>query len=232
MIDLLETTEVERAEQHGPFRFPVQLVCRPRTEAFPDYRGYQGRIENGSVSIGDSIVVLPAGRKSSVKRIEFFHQELTRAVAGQSVTIHLEEDLDVSRGDLIAGITHAPTIVNELTATLCWFSEQPLEPSSRLLLRHGTQLVRARVQEILSRLDLHTLEPQAVSEVRMNDIATLNLQLQTPIAPDAHGRVRSGGSFILIDEISNSTVGAGLVLEPEYLAPHTPAAVKAAETMA
>jgi sulfate adenylyltransferase subunit 1 len=121
----------------------------------------------------------------------------------------------VSRGDLIAGAVGAPVRSRDLSATLCWFDERPLDPMSRLILRHGTREVRAKVSEILGRLDLEALESVPAQELRMNDIATVSLRLQQPIAADPHGWVRSGGCFILIDETTNATVAAGLVLDQE-----------------
>ena len=217
LMELLEAVELDPQEQHQPFRFPVQLVCRPRTEALIDYRGYQGLVESGRIQPGDAITVLPSGAQTKVRRIELFGQELSEAVAGQSVTLLLEDEVDISRGDLIAATAGAPVPTRSLSATLAWLGEKPLSATGRLVLRHGTREVRAKVGEVSSRLDLHTLEPIPVEDVVMNDIATVTLKLQGPIAPDPQTSLRSGGSFILIDEATNNTVAAGLVLEPEYL---------------
>ena len=217
LLEHLESVELEPEDQAAPFRFPVQRVCRPRTGAFPDYRGYQGRIESGRVAPGDAVVVLPSGTRTRIRRVESFDGDLPEGVAGQSVTLHLEQEVDVSRGDLLAGLEGAPAPTRELSATLCWLSERPLGLMNRLVLRHGTAEVRARVTEIGGRLDLHTLEPSPAAELVMNDIATVALRLQSPIAPDAHTQVRSGGAFILIDEATHATVAAGLVVMPENL---------------
>jgi sulfate adenylyltransferase subunit 1 len=211
----LEAVNLGTQDLEAPFRFPVQLVCRPRTEELLDYRGYQGRIESGSVAPGDAVTILPSGVRTRVKRVEFFGRDLDLAIVGQSVTLHLEDEVDVSRGDLIAGSAGTPIPIRDLNATLCWFSERPLDPMSRLGLRHGTREVRAKVTEILGRLDLQTLESVPAQELRMNDIATVSLRLQQPIAADPHDWVRSGGNFILIDEATNATVAAGLVLAQE-----------------
>ena len=217
LLELLETLDVDIEAWTRPFRFPVQLVCRPRTEAYPDYRGFMGRVESGRIKVGDAVTVLPRGIRTRVSGLECFGKRLDQAVAGQSVTLFLEDEVDVSRGDLIAGTAQAPAPTRDVVATLCWMGEGGLEASDRVLLRHGTATVRARVQEILGRLDLHTQEHLPASELKMNDIATVSLKLQQPIAPDAHRRVPSGGSFILIDETTHATVAAGLVLEPESL---------------
>ncbi len=215
LMAYLEAVNLGSQDLQAPFRFPVQLVCRPRTGELLDYRGYQGRIESGSVAPGDAVSILPSGVRTRVKRVEFFGRDLDRAIVGQSVTLHLEDEVDVSRGDLITGSAGAPVPARDLNATLCWFSERPLDPMSRLVLRHGTREVRAKVTEILGRLDLQALESVPAQELRMNDIATVSLRLQQPIAADPHDWVRSGGNFILIDEATNATVAAGLVLAQE-----------------
>jgi len=217
LMALLEGVELDASEQDLPFRFPVQLVCRPRTEELIDYRGYQGRVEAGRIRPGDEIAVLPSGKRSKVRRIELYGQELSEAVAGQSVTLLLADEVDISRGDLIAAATGAPIPTRSLTALVAWLGEKPLGSTARLVLRHGAREVKAKVGEISSRLDLGTLEPVAVEDVAMNDIATLTLKLQAPIAPDPYTVLRSGGSFVLIDETTHNTVAAGLVLEPEVL---------------
>ena len=215
LMAFLEAVELSAQDLQAPFRFPVQLVCRPRTEELIDYRGYQGRIESGSVAPGDAVSILPAGTRTKVLRVEFFGHDLDRAIVGQSVTLHLEDEVDVSRGDLIAGSVGAPAPSRDLNATLCWFDERPLDPMTRLILRHGTREVRAKVTDILGRLDLLALESVPAQELRMNDIATVRLRLQQPIAADPHDWVRSGGNFILIDEATHATVAAGLVLAQE-----------------
>ena len=215
LMALLEGVELGIEDLEAPFRFPVQLVCRPRSSSHPDYRGYQGRIESGSVARGDVVTILPSGTRTTVRSVELFGRDLDRGVVGQSVTLHLDDEVDISRGDLIAGAVGAPARSRDLNATLCWFDERPLDPMSRLVLRHGTREVRAKVTAILGRLDLQALESLPAEELRMNDIATVSLRLQQPIAADPHSWVRNGGTFILIDEATHATVAAGLVLAQE-----------------
>jgi sulfate adenylyltransferase subunit 1 len=215
LMALLEGVDLDPESHSAPFRFPVQLVCRPRTEGLRDYRGFMGRVESGQVSLGDAITVLPSGVKTRIAGIELLGRQLESAVSGQSVTLLLEDEVDISRGDLLAGSAAAPTPTREVMATVCWLSERPLDGSARLLLRHGTRTVRAKVNQILGRLDLQTQEHLPAQELQMNDIATVSLRLQQPISPDPYARVRSGGAFILVEETSNATVAAGLVLEPE-----------------
>ena len=203
---ILEAVELGQEAANGPFRFPVQLVCRPRTEAARDFRGYQGRVESGSVAVGDAVTVLPSGEITRVAGIAAFGEQRLDAVCGESVTLLLEDDLDLSRGDLVADRACAPVPTQEVAATVCWLD-------ARLLLRHGTRLVRAVVSEVIGRLDLQTQTLMPARELQSNDIATVRLRLAQPIAPDPYAQVRTGGAFILIDETTHATVAAGMVLD-------------------
>ena len=215
LMEHLEALELDELTATLAFRFPVQRVCRPRTEAHPDYRGYQGRVESGRVAPGDAVVALPSGVRTRIRRVEFFGADLPEAVAGQSVTLHLEDEVDLSRGDLLAGVNQAPVPAREVQATLCWLGDRPLEPLDRLLLRHGATEVRAKVTAIGGRLDLHTLALEPTQELRMNDIASVTLRLQHPIAPDPYNHIRPGGAFILVHEATHATVAAGMVVFPD-----------------
>jgi sulfate adenylyltransferase subunit 1 len=174
-----------------------------------------GRVENGQVAVGDAVAVLPSGAASRIAGIECFGQQKAEAVAGESVTLRLEDELDISRGDLLAHPDDAPRPTGAVVVTLCWLSERPLDTSAHLLLRHGTRLVRARVAEILGRLDLVTQKEHPAQELQLNDIATVRLQLLQPIAPDPYRQVRAGGAVILIEAATNATVAAGMVLQSE-----------------
>ena len=219
LMEILETVELDTASREAPFRFPVQLVCRPRVEPYRDFRGYQGRVESGHVAVGEAITVLPSGLRSRVSGIEFSGEHRLEAVSGQSVTLLLKDELDISRGDLLAGGTEVPEPLMALLATLCWLDEAPLNPDARLLLRHGTRTVRAQVAELIGCLDLQTLSLSPARVLRMNELARVILHLQQPIAPDPYRDLRPGGAFILILETTNATVAAGMVLGPADLAP-------------
>ena len=220
LMERLEAAEPEPGAGSGPFRFPVQLVCRPRRPPHMDFRGYQGRVESGRVAVGDPVVVLPSGATTRVAAILRHGGTGQEAVAQESVTLCLKDDLDVSRGDLIAGVAEAPVATRELVATLCWLSDQPLEAPlggvPPFLLRHGTRLVKAEVTGILGRLDLDAQTHLPALDLKLNDIATVTLRLQQPIAPDPYARVRAGGAFILIHPASHATVAAGIVVDGDH----------------
>ena len=195
-----------------PARFPVQLVLRPRTEEHPDYRGYAGRVEAGVLRTGDRVRVLPSGRVSSVRAIDTPDGTLTEAPAGRSVTVLLDDDVDIARGDLIAvDAEPLPVASRELVATVCWLAETPLRPGARYQLRHTTKDVLAVLDAVESRLDIDTLAPEPAAELALNDIGTVRLRTAEPVLVDPYERNRSTGSFLLVDPASGGTVAAGLV---------------------
>jgi sulfate adenylyltransferase subunit 1 (EFTu-like GTPase family) len=172
MLELLEGIQVDDSAHKLPFRFPVQLVSRPpATPEFPDFRGYMGRVSSGSVKVGDRIVVLPSGGKSKVTGIVTRDGQLPEAFAGQSVTLTLEDDLDISRGDIISLEDRPPTARTDFKATICWMNERKLHLNHRYVLRHTTKTVRAIINEIDYRLNVNTLERESpVTELQTNDI--------------------------------------------------------------
>jgi sulfate adenylyltransferase large subunit len=213
MLELLETIEIAADRNLADRRFPVQWVIRPMSDAHHDYRGYAGAVAGGIWRAGDEVVVLPSGRRTRVAAVETLDGELGEAIAPQSVTIRLEDDLDVGRGDMLADPERPPTVARELTAELCWMSEQPLRAGARLAVKHTTRAVRAVVDELVSVVDLHTLEDHpSPAQLELNDLAVVRLRLSEPLAVDPYARNRATGSFILIDEASNDTVAAGMVL--------------------
>ena len=210
LLERLETLDssVEQAAV-GPFRLPVQLVSRPQGEAA---RGYLGRIESGVIAIGDEVQILPSGRRTRVREIRTHGGLLNAAAAGDSITLVLADDVDVARGDLIAGVEQAPREARALDATLVWLDAEPMRPGTRYLVQQATRRTLARVQEVLARLDVHTLEERAPpATVQVNDIVHSRIVLQAPLFIDAYSTVRATGSFILIDEATNRTVAAGML---------------------
>ena len=214
LLDILENAPAAHTEQAEDFRFPVQYVCRPQDSANPelhDYRGFMGRVESGAIAVGDAITVLPSGARSRIKKIELGSQSLPRAIHEQSVTLLLEDEIDISRGDLIVKSAEAPVPVKHIDATLCWLSETPLSPARTYLVRHTTREVKAKLAKIDYRLDVNTLEREAADGLAMNDIARVTLKLAQPIVADSYRSNRATGAFIIIDESSNNTVGAGMI---------------------
>ena len=213
LLEHLETVEIAGDRDLDHRRFPVQWVIRPMTEEHHDYRGYAGQVAGGVWRVGDEVVVLPSGRRSSVAAVETAEGALDAAVPGMSVTIRLADDHDVSRGDLLSDPERAPTVARELEATICWMSERPLEPRARLAIKQTTRTARAVVDELVSVVDMHTLEDRPGPErLELNDIAKVRLRLSEPLAVDPYAENRATGAFILIGEATNDTVAAGMVL--------------------
>jgi sulfate adenylyltransferase subunit 1 len=212
LLDLLETIEIDHDVNREDFRFPVQWVCRPGSTAHHDFRGYMGRIDSGTVKTGDAIAVLPSGRSSRVKQILSYDGSLSRAVAPQSVTLLLEDDLDVSRGDMIVNSFDAVRVANEFNADICWLSEQPLDTRRKYLIKHATKTTKVWLTRIEHRVDVNTSQLVAgLKSLEMNDIARVGIKSQQPLAIDSYAHNRATGSFILIDEVTNNTVGAGMI---------------------
>jgi len=214
LLEHLETLEIAGDRNHDDRRFPVQWVIRPMADEFHDYRGYAGQVAGGVWRAGDDVVVLPSGLRTRVAAVETADGAIDSAVAPQSVTIRLEDDVDVGRGDMLADPERAPTVARELTAELCWMSERPLEPRAKLAVKHTSRSARAVVDELVSVVDMDTLEDLPSPErLQLNDLAVVRLRLAEPLVVDPYERNPSTGAFILIDEATNDTVAAGMVLE-------------------
>ena len=193
-------------------RFPVQYVVRPKSDDFHDYRGYAGRVAGGVFKPGDEVVVLPSGMTSRIAAIDVFDQEVSEAFGPMSAVIRLEDDLDVSRGDMICRPRNAPTPTQDIDAMVCWMSSAPLRPGQKLSLKHSTRTVRALVKNVQYRLDVNTLHRgQDAHELSLNEIGRVQLRTTAPIMSDPYAQNRTTGSFILVDEATGATVGAGMI---------------------
>ncbi|HEY0061606.1 MAG TPA: GTP-binding protein [Telluria sp.] len=211
LIELLESLSVYDESHHSPFRFPVQLVARHNGHEANDFRGYMGRIEAGKVSVGDKLVVQPSGQSATVKDIVTLEGSHASAVAGQSVTILLDEYLDISRGDLLASAAQPATLLKSVTADVCWMSDEPLDVRRKYWIKHGTKQTAAKITAIDTLLDINTQQRHAAQGLKLNDIARISLNVQQPLAADAYADIRATGAFILIDEVTHQTVAAGMI---------------------
>ena len=194
-------------------RFPVQYVIRPKSDQYHDFRGYAGQVAGGVLKKGDEVVVLPSGMTSTISRVELFDNEIPEAFPPMSVTVHLEDDVDVSRGDMICRVNNSPTPTKEVEATICWMSERPLSPSSRYRIKHTTRTALAKVDELRYRFDVNSMHrDENASGLGLNEIGRVRLRLSAPLLVDEYRRNRATGSFVLIEESTNDTVGAGMIL--------------------
>ena len=207
----METVELENTINLDKARFPVQYVIRPQTEELHDYRGYAGKITSGIYKVGDSVTILPSGTESKISVIEVAQKQVEEAFAPQSVVLHLENDVDISRGDLIVKSDDLPKIEQELEVLVCWMGDKPLKSGSKYLIQNNTTQVKGIVKDIEYKLDVNTLEKQEVEQVSLNEIVKLKLKTAKPLAYDSYKDLASNGGIIFIDETSFVTVGAGLI---------------------
>ena len=215
LLDWLDGLEVASDRNLDDLRFPVQWVVRPMSDEHHDYRGYAGQVASGIVRPGDEVVVLPSGHDTRVEAVETADGPLDEAFPPLSVTVRLEDDIDVSRGDLIAARDDAPVSARSLEATVCWMSDRPLSAASRLRLKHTTRTVPARVEAVDGRIGMATLDEEDSDQLGLNDVGRVRLRLGQPILADPYERNRATGSFILIDDATNETAGAGMVTSAE-----------------
>ena len=215
LLELLETLPAGSEEVDASFRLPVQLVLRPQHGAVSpehvDYRGYAGHVASGAVAVGDEVVVSPSGRRTTVVGIDRGGRSVERAEAPLSVTLRLADQVDVSRGDLIAAAADAPSAVSSADAVLCWLAEQPLVPGARVLVKHGTRTVRAKVAGLTERLDIGTLEVEPAERAELNDLVRASLVLAEPLPLEPYADARDGGSFLVLDPHDGTTLAAGMV---------------------
>ncbi|MEV5687395.1 GTP-binding protein [Streptomyces sp. NPDC052164] len=212
VLDHVETVPVGHGPAHRHARLPVQYVIRPRTAEHADYRGYAGRIAAGSFRVGESVTILPSGRTTKISGIDLLGRRVDVAWTGQSVTVLLEDDIDVSRGDLIAPTADAPAATQDIEATVCHVADQDLTVGHRVLLKHGTRTVKAIVESIPSRLTLDDLSPHPhPGRLVANDIGRIRIRTAEPLPVDFYADSRRTGSFILIDPGDGTTLTAGMV---------------------
>jgi len=228
LLELLEQVEVAYDHPYDrPARFPVQWVIRPTATvavngsattanggaaSVDDYRGYAGQLASGALRKGEEVVALPSGRTTKIAAIDTFDGELDEVMAPMSLTLRLEDELDVSRGETICRPEEAPTVARELEADICWMAERPLKPGGRYAIKHTTRSVTAVIDAITDHVDVDTLERGAApAELRLNEIGRVRLRTSAPLVFDPYASNRRTGSFILIDEASNETVGAGMI---------------------
>jgi sulfate adenylyltransferase large subunit len=210
LLEHLETVEVEADRNLDDLRFPVQYVIR---DGASDYRGYAGQVAGGVLRPGEEVLVLPSERVTTVAGVDAFEGPLDEAYAPMSVTVRLADDLDVSRGDLICRPSDRPALARDLVADVCWMADGPLRPGARLAIKHATHTARAIVEGLEDRVDVTTLQRDgAPAELALNDIGRVRLRTSKPLAFDPYARNRATGSFILIDEATNDTVGAGMIV--------------------
>jgi sulfate adenylyltransferase subunit 1 len=213
LLEELETFEFAETLAQAPARFPVQFVVRPMTEAYHDYRGYAGKISSGTFKVGDEIRVLPTGQTSTIATIEKFENSLDQAIAGESIVMTLSNDIDISRGNsiVLASETNVPSL-KDFSAKVCWLDHQALSSGKTYLLQHGIHITKAKITHITERLDVNQqTSTSEVGQLNLNEIGKISLKTAQAISADQYAENPSNGSFILIDEFSNATVGVGFV---------------------
>jgi len=209
LLDHLDTVHVASDRNLVDLRFPVQNVLRPNL----DFRGYAGTLASGVVRVGDEVTALPSGKTSKVKTIETFDGALEEAFAPMAVVLTLEDEIDISRGDMIATPNNAPAIANDVEAMVVWFDEKPLQPGQNYLIKHTSAQTATTVADLRYRTNVGTLRRESAPELQMNEVGRIHLQCARPLAADAYQKNRGTGSFILIDRMTNATVGAGMIVE-------------------
>jgi sulfate adenylyltransferase subunit 1 len=213
LLYYLENVHIGSDENLIDPRFPVQYVIRPLTDAHHDYRGYAGRVASGIFRKGDEVLLLPSGFTTRIRRIDTYDGELEEAMPPASVTMLLEDDFDLGRGDMIVREHNKPEITQDVEVMVCWFSDRPLQPNGKYILKHTSSEVRCIVKEIRYKLDINTLSRnQQDLHIGMNDIARVLLRTTRPLFLDSYRKNRTTGSLILIDEATNETAGAGMII--------------------
>jgi sulfate adenylyltransferase large subunit len=216
-LHYLESVNIVSDRNLIDFRFPVQTVIRPDL----DFRGYAGRIESGVIKVGDDLAVLPSGKKSKIKSIEAYDRKLDKAFTPQSVVLTLEDEIDISRGDMLIRQRNVPEIRDEFEAEVCWMAEEAMEEGGEYLIKHTTNTVPVILKELRYKIDINTLHREEKKELGLNDIGRVIIKAQKPIFFDPYVRNHKTGSFIIIDELTNATDGAGIIWYPSATLPET-----------
>ena len=212
-LELMETIEIKNDADMDHKRFPVQYVIRPMRDEYHDYRGYAGRVAGGIFKTGDKVKILPSGLETTIKSIDIYDKEIDAAFPPQSVTMTLTQDIDISRGDMIVGTDNAPRIEQEVEMMVCWFNERNLVPRGKYILKHTSNESRCIITEVKNKIDVNTLEEIADDlTVGLNDIAHIKIKSAKPLFIDSYTSNRLTGSVILIDEGTNETVAAGMII--------------------
>lgn len=212
-LHFIETVQIKRDKNSDNPRFPVQTIIRPQSDEHHDYRGYAGRVAGGTFNCGDEIVVLPSLLKSKIRSIDVFEKNLKTATAGDSVTITLEDHIDVSRGDLIVKADNMPQTGQDITLMACWFNEKPLQVNGRYIVRNYSNDAGCIIKSVDFKVNINTLQKETSDiEVKMNEIAEISIRTSRPLFYDSYKKNNITGSLILVDEGSNETVAAGMIL--------------------
>ncbi|MBK1440389.1 GTP-binding protein [Parapedobacter sp. ISTM3] len=211
LLRFLETIPISQAVETAKARFPVQWVIRPQTDELHDYRGYAGRVIGGSFRVGDPVVAMPSGFGSVIKRIELASDDLNVAENGASVVIHLTDDIDISRGDILVKQGEQPAVSRQFEAEICWMDAKSLDPSQIYLLQHHGKTTKVKVQDVIYRIDMQTLEKSSGSEFGLNDIGKIQFKSADPLAMDPYTANKANGGAILIDSRNNLTVAALMI---------------------
>mgnify|MGYP000389056011 FL=1 len=213
LMHLLENIHIGSDQNHVDCRFPIQYVVRPQSLEFPDYRGYAGRIEGGVFKPGDQVTALPSGFTSKIKSIDTFNGEVAEAFSPMSVCITLEDNIDISRGDMLVRENNKPTVDQDIDIMICWMNEKKMIPGGKYTVRHTSQTARCIIKEVKYKMDINSLHRNEEDrEIGLNDIGRITIRTTKPLFFDSYTRNRNTGSIILVDEATNETVAAGMII--------------------
>lgn len=213
LLSSLESLHISADQNLIDFRFPIQMIIRPHTEEYHDFRGYAGKVVSGSVKKGDEIVVLPSGFTSKIKSILCGEEKVVETLPNSSVVLTLEDDIDISRGNLIARVNNRPQVVQEFNAMLCWLSDSPANLKAKYTLQHTTNKTKAIIKNVMYKIDINTLHRmESTEQIGMNDILKVEIKVANPIFADSYSANKNTGAFILVDEFTKETVASGMII--------------------